>query len=430
LRFTSIPPALPLPPASTPWREANAILARIALPAIPAARFPVGSFPARGNGLADDTKALQDAIDACHAAGGGRVVVPAGVFRTGALRLRSRVELHLAKGATLRFSDDPDRFPPVSTRYEGLECVNRSPMVYARDATDVAITGEGTLDGSLAAAWNRGDDRAGILESQLARGIPPERRLVAGRLRTSMIQTVGCARVLIQGVTLSGAQFWQLHPILSVDVTIDGVTTKDSGANSDGCDPESCDRVVIRGCSFGSGDDNIALKSGRDEDGRRLAVPCRNVVIVGCQAEGRFGFITCGSEQSGGIENVYAFGNRTYGRGVGNAVWVKSNSRRGGYTRNLNVSGFRGHVRKAAVAITMKYDGQSGSFPPAFEGIHLADFAVDGAVSVLDAEGLPESRIRGLTLSDSTFTDVTAEDDVRHAEVMRRDVSVNGRPVR
>jgi polygalacturonase len=303
-------------------------------------------------------------------------------------------------------------------------------MVYARDATDVAITGEGTLDGSLAAAWNRGDDRAGILESQLARGIPPERRLVAGRLRTSMIQTVGCARVLIQGVTLSGAQFWQLHPILSVDVTIDGVTTKDSGANSDGCDPESCDRVVIRGCSFGSGDDNIALKSGRDEDGRRLAMPCRNVVIVGCQAEGRFGFITCGSEQSGGIENVYAFGNRTYGRGVGNAVWVKSNSRRGGYTRNLNVSGFRGHVRKAAVAITMKYDGQSGSFPPAFEGIHLADFAVDGAVSVLDAEGLPESRIRGLTLSDSTFTDVTAEDDVRHAEVMRRDVSVNGRPVR
>ena len=111
--------------------------------------------------------------------------------------------------------------------------------------------------------------------------------------------------------------------------------------------------MVLRGCTFASGDDNIALKSGRDVDGRRIGAPCRNVVIVGCQGEGRFGFITCGSEQSGGIENVYAFANRSYGRGVGYAVWVKSNRRRGGYTRNLNVSGFRGHTSRAAILATM-----------------------------------------------------------------------------
>jgi polygalacturonase len=417
LRSATRPPPLPIPPASTPWPEADAILARTELPRIPEATFAAARFGARGNGIADETRALQDAIDASAAAGGGRVVVEPGVFRVGALRLRSRVELYLKAGATLEFSDDPAKFPPVLTRYEGFECVNRSPMLHASGETDVAVTGEGTLDASRTAAWNRGSDREGVLEPLVARGIPPERRVAVGKLRTSMVEMTGCTRVRIQGVTLQGSPFWQLHPTLCADVTVEEVTTRDSGANSDSCDPESCDRVVLRGCTFASGDDNIALKSGRDVDGRRIGAPCRNVVIVGCQGEGRFGFITCGSEQSGGIENVYAFANRSYGRGVGYAVWVKSNRRRGGYTRNLNVSGFRGHTSRAAILATMEYDGQSGAFPPVFDGIHLDDFVVDGADGVLDVKGLPESRIRGFTLSDSTFTAVRAEDVIRDAEV-------------
>lgn len=244
-----------------------------------------------------------------------------------------------------------------------------------------------------------------------------------------MVEMVGCARVRIQGVTLRGAPFWQLHPTLCTDVTIEEVTTADSGENSDSCDPESCDRVVIRRCTFASGDDNIALKSGRDEDGRRIRAPCRNVVIVGCQAEGRFGFITCGSEQSGGIENVYAFANRAFGGGVGHAVWVKSNPRRGGHTRNLNVSGFQGRVRRSAAAVTMGYAGQSGIFPPLFDGIHLEGFAVDGADAVLELDGLPQSPIRNFTVSDSTFAGLRAEGSVRHAEVRVSNVLVNGRPL-
>jgi polygalacturonase len=359
------------------------------------------------------------------AAGGGRVVVEPGAFRVGALRLRSRVELHLKEGATLQFCEDARKFPPVATRYEGLECVNRSPMLYAAGEIDVAVTGGGTLDASRTAEWNRGSDRQGVLEPLVGRGIAPARRMVVGKLRTSMVQLIGCRRVRVEGVTLQGSPFWQLHPILCADVTIEEVVTRDSGANSDSCDPESCERVIIRRCTFASGDDNIAIKSGRDEDGRRIAVPCRNVVILGCQAEGRFGFITCGSEQSGGIENVYAFANRSYGRGVGNAVWVKSNPRRGGYTRNLNVSGFRGHTSGAATLVTMDYDGQSGGFPPVFDGIHLDDFVVEGAERMLCVKGLPESRVRGLTLSDSTFTGVGAEDVVREVDVVLRNVKVD-----
>lgn len=354
------------------------------------------------------------------------MVVPPGVFHTGALRLRSRVELNLSEGATLRFSEDPEQFPPVRTRYEGLECVNRSPMIYALEETDVALTGGGALDASPTAAWNRGGDRAGELEPLAARGVPPESRMVVGRLRTATVETVRCTRVLIQGVRISGSQFWQLHPTLCTDLTIDGVTTARSGANSDGCDPESCDRVVIRRCTFGSGDDDIALKSGRDEDGRRLSVPCRNVVILGCQAEGPYAFIACGSEQSGGIENVYAFSNRTFGRGVGHALWVKSNSRRGGYTRNIHLGGLRGWVRKAAIALTMRYDGQTGSFPPVFEGIHIEDCALDVEDAVMEGEGLPESPIRGVTVSNSAFEGAHASDSLRSTQVVWRKVSVNG----
>jgi polygalacturonase len=424
LRSVSTPRPLPPPPRSTGFAAADAIVASTAPPAIPAATFPLHG--ARGDGRSDDTRALQDAIDLCHGRGGGHVVVPAGEFLVGALRLRSRVDVHLEADATLRFSDNREQYPLVQTRYEGFECVNRSPMIHASGEMDVAITGSGRLDASATAAWNRGADRAGVLEPLVARGVPPAHRIVAERLRTAMVETVGCARVLIQGITLVGSPFWQIHPTLCVDVTVEAVITTDSGPNSDGCDPESCERVVIRGCTFGCGDDNIALKSGRDEDGRRLAVPCRDVVVVGCQAEGRFGFITCGSEQSGGIENVYACANRSFGRGVGHALWVKSNSRRGGYTRNVNIDGFRGRVLDAVAAVTMHYDGQSGAFPPAFDGIHLRNLAVESAGAVLDLDGLEGSPIRNFTLSQSTFVDVGAPDRVRSANVVRRDVTVNG----
>ena len=425
---TATPAPLPEAPRSTPWPQADAILASTASPAIPSRTFALAG--ARGDGDGDDTLALQRAIDGCHASGGGHVVIPRGVFLTGALRMRSRVDLNLSAGATLLFSEDSGRFPPVRTRYEGLECVNRSPMLYAWEETDLAVTGSGTLDASRTAAWNRGSDREGVLEPMVARGLAPDERVVVGRLRTAMVETIGCARVLIQDVTLAGAPFWQLHPTLCTDVTIDGVTTSDSGPNSDGCSPESCDRVVIRRCTFASGDDDIALKSGRDEDGRRLAAPCRNVVVLGCQAEGPYGFLACGSEESGGVENVYAFGNRAYGFGVGAALWLKSNTRRGGYTRNVNLSGFQGRIRRAVAIATMSYGGQSGSYPPIFDGIHLDHLVIDGADEVLDLDGLQTSRIRNLTVSDSQFTGVIGKDRVRHAEVAWRGVTVNGQAVR
>ena len=410
------PPLPPDPVTTTPWAEANAILASTRLPSIPNALFVRSPSAPRGN---DEAGAIQSAIDAAWRAGGGLVAVAPGEHLTGALRLRSGVNLHLAGGASLIFSEDPRLYPPVFTRYEGIECVNRSPLIYAHGESDIALSGEGTLDASRTAGWNRGADR-GFLESLVAQGVEPAGRNVLDRLRTSFIQPYRCARVLIQGVTLTGSPFWQLHPVLCTDVTVEGVTTSVSGANSDGCDPESCDRVVISGCTLASGDDNIALKSGRDADGRRLAIPCRNVVIVGCQAEGRFGFLCCGSELTGGIENVFAYRNRSYGRGIGSVLWVKSNTRRGGYARNVRIADFRaGTLRNAVVSMTTEYAGQQGEWLPRFSDIELSGLTVESAPRVLDLQGLAAAPMGPIVLRDSTFAGIASPDRIEHAIVRR-----------
>jgi polygalacturonase len=427
------PPPLRLDaPRTTPWPEANAILDRCVPPEFPPRTLHVTEFGAKGDGRRDDTPAFLAAIGACHRAGGGRVVVPAGEWRVGALRLLSGINLYLEQDATLAFSEDASLYPVVLTRYEGIECVNRSPMIYAHGETSVAVTGEGTLDASHTVEWNRGSDREGVLESLVARGVAPRARFVAGRLRTSFVQPYRCSRVLIQGVLLRGAQFWQVHPVLCSTVAIDGVTTSVGGPNTDGCDPESCTDVVVRGCTLASGDDNIALKSGRDEDGRRVGVPCRNVVVLNCQVEGRFGFICCGSEQSGGIHDVYAFDNRSYGRGVGNVLWVKSNTKRGGATWNVHVDGFTGSgLRGAVVLVTMEYDDQRGAFPPAFGELRLRNLTVDGAPRVLDVKGGSARPNGPIEVSDSRFTRIEGGNRIVNASgIDLRGISVNGKAIR
>ena len=308
-----------------PWLKANRILANTVVPVFPNTSFVVthSAYGAVGDGHTDNTAAFQKAVATCNAAGGGHVVVPAGTYVTGAIYLKSNVDLHLDPGATLMFSGDASRYPLVLTRYEGIECMNHSPMIYAFGEKNIALTGSGTLDASGTAPWNHGGNRAGVLEPLVARGVPPHRRNVAGKLRSSFVQPYNCDTVLIQGVTLRHSLFWQLHPTLCRHVTVDGVTTHHSGMNSDGCDPECCDHVVIKNSTLLAGDDTIAIKSGRDADGRRVNVPTQNVVIWNNQFEGPVGAICLGSEMTGGIRNVYTYNNSTVGSGTRHALFVK-----------------------------------------------------------------------------------------------------------
>src|SRR5437763_1757118 len=395
-----------------PWQQARRIVARTRVPHFPRRVFNVLDFGAVGDGTTDNTAAIAAAIDACHRRGGGRVLVPAGTYLTGAVYLKSHVDLHVDAGATLSFSGDVTKYPTVLTRYEGIECMNHSPMVYAYRERNIALTGSGTLDAGGTSTWKKGSERA-YLESLIAQGITdPRQRIVPGSghfMRSTFVEPYACDTVLIQGVTLKNPRFWQLHPTLCRNVTIDGVSTDPSTAhsNTDGCDPECCDHVVIANCNLGAHDDNIAIKSGRDADGRRVNVPCQNLVIADCVMDGNWGAITCGSEQTGGIRNVYAY-RLTVKGDTKFALYVKSNTLRGGFSQNINLDSISGTFARDFVFVTSTYNGQTGNFPPSFGPFTISNSSsskISG--KTFDVSGLSNAHIHGLSVSNCKFSGVS-----------------------
>jgi polygalacturonase len=422
-------------PGDLPWAEARAIVAATKVPVFPNANFDVSDYGAKGDGTTDNTSAFEKAILACGAAGGGHVIVPSGTYVTGAIYLKSNVDLHLESGATLKFSGDVSKYPTVLTRYEGIECMNHSPMIYSYGERNIALTGNGTLDAAGTSSWNTGSDRA-YLEDLISQGVTdPHKRVVPGSghsMRSTFIEPYNCDTVLIQGVTLKNPVFWQLHPTLCRSVTVDQVTTDPSTAhsNTDGCDPESSDHVVIKNCTLGAHDDNISIKSGRDEDGRRVNVPSQNIVIFGCVMNGNWGAVTCGSELTGGIRNVYAYKCTVTGA-TKFALYVKSNTLRGGSAENVNLDGFSGTFDRAFGFVTMTYNNQTGSHPPAFGPFAITRSSSTRAPIVFDVSGLSGDHVRGFGVGDCAFNGVTDPtntfSDVDWVTFAK--VTINGKPV-
>src|SRR4029453_5016011 len=309
---------------SDPWQELPRVLARIKPPVFPARDFDVAKYGAVGDNTKDNTNAFRDAIAACASAGGGRVVVPAGEFVTGAIELKSGVNLHVSHGATIRFTRDQSRYPLVFTRWEGMELMNFSPFIYAFEQENIGITGPGTIDGAAdcehwwpwkgrtECGWRSGDvnqdaDRNRLFD-MVERGVPVAQRVFGQGhyLRPMFIQPYRCANVLIEGVKLVNSPMWQVHPVLCRNVTVKDLSMTADGPNTDGCDPESCIDVSIINCEFSTGDDCIAIKAGRNADGRRVKIPSENIVIQRCRMEDGHGGITIGSEASAGVRNVFA----------------------------------------------------------------------------------------------------------------------------
>jgi polygalacturonase len=413
--WSALPQAAP--PVADPWARLPGILAGIQAPAFPARDFLLTDFGGVGDATADNTEAFRAAVAACHSAGGGRVVVPAGDFLTGPIHLKSRVNLHVSAGATVRFSRDPARYlPVVHTRWEGVELMNYSPLVYALDQEDIAVTGQGTLDGQAGPdhwwPWKRAEgpesqkpDRDRLFR-QAEEGVPVAGRVYgAGHyLRPSFIQPHRCRNVLIEGVTIRNAPMWVIHPVLSRNVTVRRVNVVSSGPNNDGCNPESSADVLIEDALFDTGDDCIALKSGRNADGRRLATPVERVVVRGCRMRAGHGGVTIGSEISGGARDVFAERCVMSSPDLERGLRIKTNAMRGGVIENVFVRDLEIGEVGSAIDVDMLYEeGAAGPYTPVVRNVLVERMNVARATHALFVRALPGSPLRGLVVRQSRF---------------------------
>jgi polygalacturonase len=419
---------------------ADRIVASVRRPRFPGRVFPVTGFGAAGDGTTDCTKAFAAAIAACHRAGGGHVIVPPGQFFTGAIHLLSNVDLHLEAGSTILFSQDPNAYlPVVFTRWQGIELMNYSPPIYSYGQRNIAITGQGTLNGQADAShwWNWKNLETpdfDLLETMADDNVPVAQRVFGPGhyLPPQMIQPFLTDTVLIQGVTIINSPFWHLNPNLCNNVTVEGVSISSSGPNTDGCDPESCNGVVIDGVTFNTGDDCIAIKSGRDADGRRINVPSQNLVIQNCNFANGHGGITLGSEMTGGVKNVYARDLTMNSANLQAGHRIKTNTLRGGYARNSNVYRITaGTVGGPLLLIQGNYNGQTGDFPPDITGITLADWTVGTCAGIWSLIGASAADPVGtITLDDLTITTSTAANSAQYvSNLVVKDVTVGGTPV-
>ena len=313
-----------------------------------AADFPITSFGAKADGT-KCTEAFARAMDACAKAGGGRVVVPAGRWFTGAIRFRSRCELHLAEGSTVLFSQDPvDYLPAVHTSWEGMECWNYCPLVFAYDCTDVAITGSGTLRAfegewkdTFWYPWVWQDNGIRAARRQLydwgAQGYPVEKREIwkmkNANTRPHFVQFNRCRNVRWEGFKVRNSPFWTLHLYMCDGVEVRGLDVCAHGNNNDGIDIEMTRNVLVEDCVLDQGDDGVVIKSGRNHDAWRLNTPTENVLVRNCYIKDAHTVLGVGSEISGGVRNVRMENCRA--ETPNRIFYLKTNQRRGGYLENI-----------------------------------------------------------------------------------------------
>jgi polygalacturonase len=397
--------------------------------------YEITRFGAIGDGQTPSTWAIQAAIDACAHGGGGVVLAAPGVYLSGALFLRSHVHLHVMPGATLLASDRFQDFPPILSRSEGIERQTYASLITGQDLDDVVITGGGVLDGQGPPWWKA---------YQTTRAMRDQRKLrrqdenPAGAPlrwpRPRVVNLLRCRDVLISELSIREGPYWNIHLVYCQDVEIDALTMTGLHAqNIDGIIIDSCQRVRIANCAISSGSDPIALKSGYNEDGRRVGIPCQDVVVTNCNLSFSVGAgISLGSETAGGIRNV-SISNCSITRSR-YGIHVRSPRGRGGVVEGLRVSNLvLDEIAETALMITHFYDSVQqdsmfgagpratgnpetdrtislpvGEGTPSFRDLDFTGLSVGTAGLLAVIEGLPEQPIRGVAIRDVRVTEVTA----------------------
>ena len=392
--------------------------------------FVITKYGASVKASADvNQKAINKAIAICSMAGGGKVIIPEGTWNTGAITLKSHVNLVVEKGATLLFAFDTKLYPIVKTRWEGLDCMNYQPCIYAYQAKDIAITGEGTIDGN--GSWNtwwrmcaKGDlanDKKIVETQRIGRpqlskmaedGVPIEQRNMGGKgMRPQLINFYQCEGILIESVTLLRSPFWVIHPLLSKNITVKNVKIWNEGPNGDGCDPESCENVIIEGCNFHTGDDCIAIKSGRNIDGRKWNIPSKNIIVRSCVMEDGHGGVVIGSEISGGCNNVFVENCKMDSPNLERVLRIKTNSCRGGITENIFMRNVEvGQCKEAVLRINLNYESNENAprgFNPTVRNVYMTNVTCQKSNYGIFIDGLDDAdNIYNINVNNCKFNGV------------------------
>jgi len=454
--FIFLVTALPSCTGGDKWKMAVEIEQSIKRTSFPADTFNITDFGA----VADDTSflntmAIDAAIQKCNADGGGVVFVPSGTWHTGPVTLLSNVNLHLSEGATLLFATDYELYlPPVLTRWEGMDCYNIHPLIYAIDASNIALTGKGTIDGQASNEvwwWMNGNPDYGWREGMNNQKIAGRLQLLAdeqnqtpveerrfgleGALRPQLVNFNNCNTVLIEDLTLKNSPFWVIHPVMTDNFILRGVTIVSAGPNSDGCDPESCNGVLIENCYFDTGDDCIAIKSGRNNDGRRWAVPSQNIIVRNCRMADGHGGVVIGSEISGGFSNLFVEDCEMDSPELLRVIRIKTSDCRGGVIENVNVRNVKvGKCSEAVLQINLMYEPGEDckrDFPPFVRNVTLENVTSQESQYGIYIIGLDESvNVSDITLRNCSFNGVQQGTSITGAEgVKLKKVFINGEKI-
>jgi polygalacturonase len=416
----------------------------IALPEIPERTFSITDFGAIGDGIYDNTEVFNEVMEACKKAGGGKVIIPAGIWHTGPIQLISKLNLHLEAGALLLFSSNFDDYPLILSSFEGEEAVRCMSPLDGENLEHVAITGSGVIDGSGGAwrpvkrfkmtdiQWENLIQSGGVIESDIWW---PSQQAVDGKkafqalrksgskqiddfapyrdfLRPNLISLRKSCSILIDGPTFQNSPAWCLHPWVCEHITVRNITVRNPwySQNGDGLDLESCRYGLVENCTFDVGDDAICIKSGKDEAGRSLGKPCEDIIIRNCQVYSGHGGFVIGSEMSGGVRNIHVSNCTFIGTDVG--LRFKSTRGRGGIVENIMIDQIRMiNIKKEAIVFHMFYeldgeevltDEEVSEKTPIFRKIKISNVICNGAETAIKINGLPE-----MPLSEFTVTNLS-----------------------
>ncbi len=428
----------------------------VTAPVIPDNQVNLKDFGAVGDGITLNTEAFAKAIDALSKQGGGKLVVPQGVWYTGPIVLKSHINLHLNAGAVILFAADETLYPLIDTSFEGLDTRRCQSPLSANGATDIAITGKGVIDGN--GQYWRPVKKGKVTESHWKEllAIPGSQEMKPGYwvpsagyakgeqganmnvpnaktdaewnaikrfVRPVMVSLVKCKNIHLKGVIFQNSPAWNLHPLMCENVIIEDVLVRNPSyaQNGDALDLESCKNALIINSRFDAGDDGICIKSGKDADGRRRGIPCENVVVKGCTVFAGHGGFVVGSEMSGGVKNILVDQCQFLGTDVG--LRFKSTRGRGGIVENIYIKNISmTDIKTDAITFNMYYGGKSvaemladGDNPdnvtkmpvteetPIFRNIDIKNIVCNGAGRAMEFNGLPEMPIDGISLKDITI---------------------------